>query len=100
MLDIPYHRGGARKGKKHMNIKTLISNALYLFQKLDIFGAIDDVKNERKYDLDGDDDNAHNDDLEEMETLMENLETAYNELADKLEEMQNKIENADDEKDE
>ena len=83
-----------------MTIKTLIANALYLFQKLDIFGAIDDIKNERKYDLDGDDDSTHNDDLEEVEELMENLETAYNELADKLEEIQNKINDADDEKDE
>ena len=79
-----------------MTIKTLIANALYLFQKLDIFGAIDDIKNERKYDLDGDDDDTHTDDLEEIEMLMDNLETAYNELADKLEEIQNKI----DEKDE
>lgn len=84
-----------------MNIKTLISNALYLIQKLDIFGAIDDIKNERKYDLDGEDDSTHADDLEEMEMLLDNLETAYNELADKLEEIQNKIDNADDdEKDE
>jgi hypothetical protein len=83
-----------------MTIKTLIENALYLFQKLDIFGTIDDIKSQRKYDLNGDDDDTHNDDLEEIEMLMENLETAYNELADKLEEMQNKIDSADDEKDE
>ena len=83
-----------------MNIKTLLDNALYLIQRLDIFGLIDDVKSQRKYDLDGDDDDANADDLDEMENLLDNLETAYNELADKLEEIQNKIDNPDDEKDE
>lgn len=83
-----------------MKIKTLIANALFLIQRLDIFGAIDDIKNERKYDLDGEDDSTHADDLEEMETLLDNLETAYNELADKLEEIQNKIDNADDDENE
>lgn len=79
-----------------MTIKTLIENALYLTQKLDIFGLIDDIKSQRKYDLDGDDDDAHGDDLDEMENLLDDLETAYNLIADKLEEIQNKI----DEKDE
>jgi len=83
-----------------MTIKKLISNALFLIQKLDVFGAIDDIKNERKYDLSGTDDDANYDDLEEMENLLDDLETAYNQLCDKLEEIQNKIDNADDENDE
>jgi hypothetical protein len=74
-----------------MTIKTLIENAIYLTQKLDIFNLIDDIKSQRKYDLNGDDDDANADDLDEMENLLDDLETAYNLIADKLEEIQNKL---------
>jgi hypothetical protein len=70
-----------------MKLKTLISNARFLLEKMDILSYVNDIKDQRKYDLDGDDDDAHADDLEEMETLLDDLEHAYNLILDKLDEI-------------
>lgn len=72
-----------------MTLETLISNIRYILNLADVVGKVDEIKSMIKYDLDG----TNNDDLilalENLENLLDDLETASNQVEEAIDEIDN-----------